>query len=128
MGTSTNDLVKQVARCVDSNPRATLTVKEIAAAMKSDPAGLDRAFRHSTGKTIKHYIDEKYKEKIDDCLKAGDCRGYEIGDKLGFKSDLAFYRWVKRVYGIPFRQLKLRKRVKWGKNQGRGETRQSNDG
>jgi len=99
-------LVKETMDYIDSNLKATLSIKRIAAEVKSDPADIDRAFRQVTGKTIKRYIDEKCKEKLDKWLMAGTYKGYEIGAQLGFGSDQAFYRWVKRVYNISFRKLK----------------------
>ena len=99
-------LVKETMDYIDSNLKATLSIKRIAAEVKSDPADIDRPFRQVTGKTIKRYIDEKCKEKLDKWLMEGTYKGYEIGAQLGFGSDQAFYRWVKRVYNISFRKLK----------------------
>jgi len=104
--TDNRALVKETMDYIDSNLKATLPIKRIAAELKSDPADIDRAFRQVTGKTIKRYIDDKCKEKLDKCLMAGSYKGYEIGAQLGFNSDQAFYRWVKRVYSVPFRELK----------------------
>jgi AraC-like DNA-binding protein len=115
--TDSRALVKETMDYIDSNLKATLPIKRIAAELKSDPADIDRAFRQVTGKTIKRYIDDKCKEKLDKCLMAGTYKGYEIGTELGFSTDQAFYRWVKRVYNVSFRKLKGEKQLSSSKKR-----------
>jgi|GEM_PF-3376230 len=103
-----NSLVERAVDYIHSNLRATLSVKEIGEALKSHPADIERAFRRANGKTIKRYIDARCKEKVENRLRVGNCKGYEIGSEIGFRSDLAFYRWIKRVYGFTFKQLQQR--------------------
>ena len=46
------------------------------------------------------------KEYVVSKLTNSDLRGYEIGDELGFQDDLAFYRWVKRAFGVSLKELR----------------------
>ena len=99
-------LADQIVRYIDTHLSATLSVKEISAQSKLDPADVERVFRRTKGITIKRYIDKRLKERLEHLIASEERRGYEIGMELGFRSDQAFYRWTKRVCGIPFRRLK----------------------
>jgi len=83
-------------------------LKRMAADVGIDAADMERLFRGATGVTIKRYIDERKKEELVDLLKNGKTFGYEIGDTLKFRNDEAFYRWVKRAFGVPFRTVRSR--------------------
>jgi methylphosphotriester-DNA--protein-cysteine methyltransferase len=81
------------------------TLKEIAHDHRLDPGNLDREFRKAEGITVKQYVDARRKRAFERALRRGGRFGYEIGTLLGFKNDLAFYRWVRRAYGKSFRSL-----------------------
>ena len=71
-----------------------------------DTSLLDRRFREAKGITLKAYIDGVLKERLIIMLDKGQRYGFECASALGFQSDQAFYHWVKRVFGISFRQLR----------------------
>ena len=110
--TDFNVVAKQVLEYIETHLRATLSVKEISRELKLDSGDVERAFRRARGITIKRYVDKRLTERLDYWLGVGERSGYEIGIELGFSSDLAFYRWVKRVSGLSFREVKARARAR----------------
>jgi AraC-like DNA-binding protein len=90
---------------IRSNWRRGSTLKSIAARFNVDPGNLDRQFRRRTGVTVKVFIDQRRKEHVLTQLRHDRKYGYEIGTELGFEDDLAFYRWVKRAFGVSLKQL-----------------------
>ncbi|MBA4312478.1 MAG: hypothetical protein C0417_07590 [Chlorobiaceae bacterium] len=90
---------------IKTNWRGGKSLKEIAKIHKIDPGNLEREFRNTEGMTVKHYTDGKRKEYLVQLISKDDAFGYEMGAKLGFETDRAFYRWVKRAFGISFREL-----------------------
>ena len=78
---------------------------EIALMFNVDSGNLTRAFRTSEGMTVKQFIDSKKKEYVLEKLHSNSHFGYQIGVELGFSNDFSFYRWVKRAFGIPFKEL-----------------------
>lgn len=89
----------EVTRYVKSNLTPLLSVKEVAAALGKHPADLDRMFRRTCGVTLKRYIDSQCRNLVEARLKGGTVKGYELAIEFGFRTDQAFYRWVKRVFG-----------------------------
>jgi AraC-like DNA-binding protein len=106
--TDFNLVAKQALEYIETNLRATLSVKEISRELNLDPGDVVRAFRRARGITIKRYVDGRLMEKLEYWLANSERSGYEIGVELGFTSDLAFYRWVKRVSGLSLRGVKAR--------------------
>jgi DNA-binding NarL/FixJ family response regulator len=98
-------LSEQTKSYIEEHLKPSLRVKEVAAAMIIHPSDLERAFRRLEGKTIKKYIDERCKERIMESFACGNQKGCAIAQEFGFETDQAFYRWFRRVYGMPFRQL-----------------------
>ena len=84
------------------------TLKEVAHLYGLDAGNLERAFRKQEGMTVKQFIDQKRKEHVLACLANRTILGYAIGAELGFANDLAFYRWVKRAFGVSFLALRER--------------------
>jgi AraC-like DNA-binding protein len=82
------------------------SLKNIAALFNVDPGNLDRQFRRQTGVTVKIYLDEKRKDYVISQIRRNSKFGYEIGHELGFSDDLAFYRWVRRVFGLSLKGLR----------------------
>ena len=91
---------------IKANWKEGRTLKEIASIHRIDPGNLARAFRAKEGATFKEYMDGKRKQYVTETLRNSGQFGYEIGADLGFKSDLAFYRWTKRTFGTKFSGLR----------------------
>jgi methylphosphotriester-DNA--protein-cysteine methyltransferase len=87
-----------------------LTEKEIAYAIGIHPSDFVRIFRRAKGLTPKKYLDEKLMERVVQRLTSENVLGYTISYELGFSSEQAFYRWVKRVFGVSFRKLSVQLR------------------
>ena len=84
------------------------SLKEIAHHHRVDAGNLVRAFRKQEGMTVKQFLDAKRKEHVLARLADKKFLGYAIGAELGFGNDLAFYRWVKRAFGVSFAELRAR--------------------
>jgi methylphosphotriester-DNA--protein-cysteine methyltransferase len=93
---------------IDTHLRATLSVTVIAAARGVDASDLERAFRRTYHVTTKSCIEVRSMEVAIDRLRAGECRACDLAEELGFNTDQQFHRWIKRMYHLPFRQLKAR--------------------
>ena len=100
--------IEQAIQYIKTNWKQGKTLKEIAQIHRVDPGNLARAFRAKEGTTVKAFVDEKRKQYVLQTIKDSNPFAYEIGAELGFSNDLAFYRWVKRAFGIPFAQLRSR--------------------
>ncbi len=108
-GKETSLSVEAVADCenyIHENLSASLTVKGISSVLGKHPSDLDRMFWRNTGETIKAHVDRLCKEKVERKLKNGECKGSQIALELGFRDDQAFYRWIQRVFRMPFRELR----------------------
>lgn len=84
------------------------SLKEIARLHRVDAGNLERAFRRQEGVTVKQFLDAKRKEHVLARLSEKKFLGYAIGAELGFANDLAFYRWVRRAFGVSFAELRDR--------------------
>jgi methylphosphotriester-DNA--protein-cysteine methyltransferase len=71
-----------------------------------DAGNLERAFHRREGVTIKQLIDQQRKAYVLSRLAEPVLYGHEIGTAMGFLNKRAFYRWVKRVFGISFTALR----------------------
>lgn len=87
------------------------TLAQIAAMHGVDSGNLERAFKQVKGVSFKQFLDEERRKYILTRLQKDHVFGYEIGSELGFADDLAFYRWVQRVFGVSWRVLKRERRV-----------------
>jgi AraC-like DNA-binding protein len=104
MRTSTDKAIDYIK----TNWRRGETLKEVASRFKVDPGNLDRAFRNRYGKTVKAFLDEQRKLYVEQRLRENCTFGYEIANEIGFPTDVAFYRWVRRVYGVSYNEVRRR--------------------
>ncbi len=103
----TDRQIAQVNRYIASHGNHRLTSKEIASEIGIDCSDFVRVFQRATGVTPKKYLDQRMKSHVLQCFAYDNMQGYKICYELGFSSEQAFYRWVKRVFGISFKRLKL---------------------
>lgn len=82
-----------------------MTVKEVAQEIKIHPSDMYRLFALSNGLTPKKYLNERLKYLVQELLCENDVTGKTMSRELGFSSEFAFYRWVKRVYGVTYKTL-----------------------
>jgi AraC-like DNA-binding protein len=97
--------VDQAVDFLKSHWKSVRTLQEVATDFEIDAANLTRRFRESEGKTPKRFLDEERKRFVLERLRENEMLGYEIGALLEFPSDIAFYRWVKRVFGRSLKEL-----------------------
>jgi len=98
--------MQRAIRDLKSNWRDGKTLKEIADLHRVDAGNLERAFKNREGITVKQYVDRQRKVYIVSRLTDETVFGYEIGAELGFVDELAFYRWVRRAFGVSFVNLR----------------------
>ncbi len=91
---------------IKSNWKKGGNLKQVALLHGLDPGNLARAFRTREGVTAKKYVDSCRKMHLLEQISRTQRLGFEIGAELGFVDDLAFYRWVKRAFGIPLTELR----------------------
>src|SRR5258706_15948369 len=101
-----NERSRRVIQYVDANWCSGFLLKQMAADLRMDPGDMERDFSIVTGTTIKRYVDRLKKKKVRDLMTDPQRFGYEIADQLRFQNGEAFYRWVKRVFGVPYRMLR----------------------
>ena len=99
------DFVREATQYIEKHLSPSLTIKAIACVVGKHPSELDRMFSRAKSLTIKQYIDKLCKGEVERRLRSGDTKGSQIALELGFRDDQAFYRWIRRVFGIPFREL-----------------------
>jgi AraC-like DNA-binding protein len=100
--------VNCVIRFLEADCTSLDRLKQISSIFGLDPSNLDRQFISAKGVSVKQYLDEKKKTKLLLLLDNNYCHGYEVAPLLGFKSDHSFYHWVKRSFGVSFKELRNR--------------------
>lgn len=98
----------RLVRAIDylkSNWQRVHTLQDLADDFGIDPANLTRHFRQREGTTPKRFLNGERRKFVMDRVNEGAMLGYEIGAQLGFPDDISFYRWVRREFGIPLREL-----------------------
>ena len=98
--------IEQAVRYIKIRWQEGNNLNEIAKMHGLDAGNLSRAFRNREGITAKQFIDKKRKEYVLRQVSKDILFGHEIGTKLGFHDDLAFYRWVTRTFGASFAELR----------------------
>jgi methylphosphotriester-DNA--protein-cysteine methyltransferase len=106
--THSEERTTRVIQYVEEHWRSGNPLKQMSLDVGIDAGDMERLFRGATGVTIKRYIDGRKKDELVDLLRSGETFGYKLGGRLRFRNDEAFYRWVKRVFGIPFKTLRWR--------------------
>ena len=92
--------------------RAGKSLKEVAQRYRVDAGNLERAFHRRESVTIKQFIDQQRKAYVWSRLDDPALYGHEIGTAMGFLNKRAFYRWVRRAFGISFTALRAQIRDK----------------
>ncbi|MCI0690482.1 AraC family transcriptional regulator [candidate division KSB1 bacterium] len=111
--------IERAIKYVKANWREGKTLKEVAELYRIDAGNFERAFKNREGMTFKQFVDERRKAHVVSRLTKKSVFGYEIGVELGFADGVAFYRWVKRAFGVTF--AKLRKKTKGEVRLARGD-------
>lgn len=86
----------KVLEHIRRNPRATLTVKELAATEGISRDALARHFRHAVGMPLKEYLTNMITRKALHLIGSTDLTIKEIAVELGFEDPLYFFRFFKK--------------------------------
>jgi methylphosphotriester-DNA--protein-cysteine methyltransferase len=81
-------------------------LNQIAGRFTVDPGNLDREFKKRHTVPVKEFVDQRRKEYVLPRIAQGPVFGKELARELGFPTEMAFYRWISRVFGVSFRALK----------------------
>jgi DNA-binding NarL/FixJ family response regulator len=103
---SGNGLAQDVMNYIEKNPSPLVSVKEIGKVLKIDPSDLERGFRRASGMTVKKHIDSMCKKQITKRVQDGVWKGTQLAEEFGFRSDQSFYRWIRRIFGLSFKDLR----------------------
>lgn len=102
--------IERTINTIKTRWRDGKTLKEIAGRHRVDAGNLERAFHRREGVTIKQFIDQQRRAYLLSRLVDLKLYGHEIGTQMGFPSKRAFYRWVRRAFGISFTTLRVQAR------------------
>ena len=100
-----HEYVGRAEAYIERHSEGHLTEKEIACELGIDPSYFVQIFRREKGLTPKKYLDQQMTNRVLQFLASERMFGYKISYELGFSSEQAFYRWVRRVFGVSFKQL-----------------------
>lgn len=90
---------KQVFELVKEQPFADLRIKHIAEKLEMNPSTLSKAFKSSTGMTLKSYIDQKIIQHAQEQLLVSELTIKDIAYKLHFSDEFRFSRFFKKHTG-----------------------------
>lgn len=98
-GSGQLDLVRNVCRAVEKNVDSPLPMKQLSAELKVHPATLDRAFKQSTGITIKQYAEARRLSLFKTALRFGRDVTTAIYD-AGYNSSSRVYEHANARLGM----------------------------
>jgi len=93
------ELVRNVCRAVEQNVDSPLPMKQLSGALKMHPATLDRAFKQSTGITIKQYAEARRLSLFKTALRFGRDVTTAIYE-AGYNSSSRVYEHANRKLGM----------------------------
>jgi len=98
-GSGKLDLVRDVCRAVERNVDSPLPMKQLSAEFKVHPAALDRAFKQSTGITIKQYAEARRLSLFKTALRFGQDVTTAIYE-AGYNSSSRVYEHANAKLGM----------------------------
>ena len=109
-GETTPDLLLQIARYIEENPDADLSLPTLAKKCFYNPSYFSRAFKKSFGVSLSDYVRDR---KISSALvlfDEGVLPAEKIAERCGFSSAAAFYRAYAKVRGENFSDYRGKKK------------------
>lgn len=98
--TKHSELIKKAIRYIDSNAFANMTVRSISEQLFVSESKLRSTFRHETGISIGHYIDNVVMNKAKQMLGTQNLSVAQISAKLGYCDQFYFARQFKKKFGV----------------------------
>ena len=99
MGSGKLELVRNICRAVERNVDSPLPMKQLSAELRVHPAALDRAFKQSTGITIKQYAEARRLSLFKTALRFGRDVTTAIYD-AGYNSSSRVYEHANAKLGM----------------------------
>ena len=101
--------IREAVAYIENNYQGTITVEEIAGALRLNRSYFGKIFRESTGKSPQSFLMSYRMIKASELLASTELPVKEIGASVGYENQLHFSRAFKTIYGISPRE--------WRKNR-----------
>ncbi len=100
---SEKTIFKNLIYYIDCHWDNNLCLKAFAFENHLTSSNLSTIFKKHSGVTITRYIDNKRLEKLKQLkTQTPRVKGFDTAITLGFKSEIQFYRWIKRKTGFTY--------------------------
>ena len=100
------DVWQELARYIDNNPKADLSLDALAGKCFYNPSYFSRSFKKQFGMSLTEYLNRRRIERAMQLARESDWRDEQIAEAVGFSYKSSFYRVFQRVTGKTFAQFK----------------------
>lgn len=106
----TPDLLAKIARYIEENPGADLSLPTLAKKCFYNPSYFSRAFKKSFGTSLSDYVRDRKIATALSLFDEGGLSADEIAERSGFSSAAAFYRAYAKARGESFSAYRGKKK------------------
>ncbi|MCF0260465.1 MAG: AraC family transcriptional regulator [Erysipelotrichaceae bacterium] len=92
--------VKEAVSCIEQNYQNKITIEDIAQSLGIDRSCFGKLFRRGMGKSPQQFLIHYRMVKAAELLRTADLAIGEIGERVGYDSQLHFSKAFKTVYGL----------------------------
>lgn len=100
------DVWQELARYIDDNPSADLSLDALAGKCFYNPSYFSRAFKKQFQMPLSEYLNRRRVERAMELSHSGSFSDEEIAQAVGFSYKSSFYRVFQRTTGKTFAQYK----------------------
>ncbi len=126
--TDTPDLLDRIARYIEENPDADLSLPTLAKQCFYNPSYFSRAFKKSFGTSLSDYIRDRKIAAVLALFDEGSLSAEEIAERSGFSSASAFYRTYAKARGESFSSYRGKKKRRTPLDNGKYRQRKIKNG
>ena len=99
--------VSRALQYLHEHPEKSWTIQELAQAVGLSRAAFAKRFKALVGETVFHYLTSLRMERAKELLRDTTLPVYEVAERVGYESDLAFTKAFKKQAGQTPRQFRL---------------------